>query len=352
MMQPIYLHGMAHISAQNTIEKHYFFESIESSTHYPISAHEPEYKTLIPPLQLRRMNKSMRLALFTAKVALEEAHMDTVNAIILGSGMGCLTDSEKFVEAMLEDEQQRFNPTPFIQSTHNMAAATLALALQCKGYNMTYVNNANSVASAVQDSQLHLMEHPEDVVIFGGVEELGKQSPQFWQWAGFSEIEHPSLPPSPQTQKEMVSEGAALFVASAQVRPQTIATLHGVAYDLEASEPELFLQNFMKEHAIEPDQIDAVLLGIVPTQIGDAPLQAMAQSLLPHAAQVGYKHVLGDHDSMAASALAIACQILQNQSIPETLLFKSGRATPIRQILIYHQRRGKQSSIFWLSNAF
>jgi 3-oxoacyl-[acyl-carrier-protein] synthase II len=352
MMPPIYIQGFASISAQNTIVSEYFFENISTYTSYPVPAIEPEYKTLIPALQLRRMNKSMRMALFTGQLALQQAQVPTIDAIILGSGMGCLTDSEKFVEALLEDEEQRFNPTPFIQSTHNMAAATLALALQCKGYNMTYVNNANSVASALVDSQLYLTEHPYHTVLLGGVEELGKQSPQFWQWAGYAEIDHPHLPPAENTHKEMISEGAALFVASAQKLAQTIAKIHAVEYATSLKDPQQMLLAFMERHGLVAASVDAVLLGISSAHDQEVPLQQVASELFEEAAQVGYKHVLGEHDSIAASALALACQLLQKQSIPEVLLFKSGKRTKIQHILIFHQRRGSQPSIIWLSNDF
>src|SRR5690606_13125981 len=148
MTKPLYIHGSGCISIQPTFEEGYFFDSVNSYTQNPVPALDPDYKAFIPALQLRRMNKSMRMSLFAAKAAMQQAGDSHVHAVVTGSGLGCLQDSERFVQNLLAEEGQSLNPTPFIQSTHIMAAAALALSLGCKGYNMTYVNNANSIESA------------------------------------------------------------------------------------------------------------------------------------------------------------------------------------------------------------
>ena len=47
-------------------------------------------------------------------------------------------------------------PTSFIQSTHNTVGGQIALELQCKGYNFTYVHGSNSFESALLDAKLQL----------------------------------------------------------------------------------------------------------------------------------------------------------------------------------------------------
>src|SRR5690606_29386489 len=221
MIKPIHIQGMAGISIQPTIEPDYFFDSILPYTQNPIPARDPDYKALIPALQLRRMNKSMRMAIFTAQLALQEAGRTAVDAVITGTGLGCLRDSERFVEALLADEGQSLNPTPFIQSTHNMAAAAIALALKCNGYNMTYVNNANSFESVLLDGMVYLGEHPDATILLGGVDELGERTALFWDMAGYLKNEVPAIPTplAKPTPGEIAAEGASFFVASGQPSP-------------------------------------------------------------------------------------------------------------------------------------
>ena len=47
-------------------------------------------------------------------------------------------------------------PTSFIQSTHNTVGGQIALGLECKGYNFTYVHASISFESALLDAQLQL----------------------------------------------------------------------------------------------------------------------------------------------------------------------------------------------------
>src|SRR5690606_25516487 len=185
MTKPIYIHGSGCVSIQPTFEAGYFFDAITSYTQNPVPALDPDYKAFITALQLRRMNKSMRMAIFASKLAMQQADIATVDAVITGSGLGCLRDSERFVESLRAEEGQSLNPTPFIQSTHNMAAAALALSLGCKGYNMTYVNNANSFESALLDAMIYLTEHPSARILLGGVDELGERTTQFWDLVGY-----------------------------------------------------------------------------------------------------------------------------------------------------------------------
>ena len=51
------------------------------------------------------------------------------DAIITGTGLGCLEDTEKFLTAMVTNKEEFLTPTSFIQSTHNTVSAQIALLL-------------------------------------------------------------------------------------------------------------------------------------------------------------------------------------------------------------------------------
>lgn len=53
-----------------------------------------------------------------------------VDAIITATGLGCLADTEKFMNALMDNREQMLNPTAFIQSTFNTVGAQLALLLK------------------------------------------------------------------------------------------------------------------------------------------------------------------------------------------------------------------------------
>lgn len=355
MLKPIYINGTGLISIQPTFEAEYRFEYIQRYEGVnTIPAMDPEYKTLIPPLQLRRMNRSMRMALFATKLALAEAGAETVDAVITGTGLGCLKDSEKFVEQVLEREGEVLNPTPFIQSTHNMAAATLALALGCKGYNMTYTNNANSLESALLDGMLYLTEHPERQLLLGGVDELGGRSTEFWKLAGYLKTEQPGIP-TPTLDAgigEIASEGAAFFVATASPTKATRARLSAVRFQLNVDDISTFVNEFLTDNGWTTTDIDALILGVNGDSRYDEDYQSVGEMLFAKTPQVAYKTILGEHDTIVGAAIVLATQLLGKSEIPTALQHNKVAPRLIKRILIYNHRRGQHHSLIVLDNEF
>lgn len=351
MNKPIYIHGCGCISIQPTFEADYVFDTAHTYSQNPVAALDPDYKSLIPALQLRRMNRSMRMAIFTSRMALQQAEGMTIDAVIAGSGLGCLRDSERFVEMLLAEEGQTMNPTPFIQSTHNMAAATIALSLGCKGYNMTYVNNANSFESALMDTMTYLSEHPGQTLLLGGVDELGERSVRFWELAGYLKHDSPKIPTpigAITTPGEIAAEGAAFFVASRQPGPTAMGRITAVETVLETDDPVAFINRFLHRNGLDATAIDAVFLGYNGDARYDGIYRHIGRTCFPHTPQLGFKHVLGEYDTVVASAVACAIQLVKRQQIPELLRLNRITHDRLGRILIYNQRRGSNHSVILL----
>jgi 3-oxoacyl-[acyl-carrier-protein] synthase II len=132
---------------------------------------EPEYKNLIPPMQLRRMSKTIRIGVAAAKICLRETGLEKPDAIHIGSAYGVLDDSEKFLNNLIEQQEQTLTPTSFIQSTHNTVSGQIALLTRCHGHNLTFVHKAHSFESALLDAAVFLQNHPQAIVLAGAVEE-------------------------------------------------------------------------------------------------------------------------------------------------------------------------------------
>ncbi|WP_353196675.1 beta-ketoacyl synthase chain length factor [Parapedobacter defluvii] len=347
MIKPIYIHGSGCISIQPTFEAGYFFDALTSYAQNPVPALDPDYKAFIPALQLRRMNKSMRMALFASRLAMQEAGITSIDAVITGSGLGCLRDSERFVEHLRAEEGSSLNPTPFIQSTHNMAAAALALSLGCKGYNMTYVNNANSFESALLDSLIYLAEHPTETVLLGGVDELGERTPQFWDIAGYLKHEGAEIPTplDDRTPGEIAAEGAIFFIASQQQSYQTLGKVLAVETRLEVDNPPAFIAEFLQRNGVSTDALDAVMLGCNGDARYDGIYRTLGDTLFADLPQVAFKHALGEYDTVVAAALFLVLGIFQHQHIPQTLLLNEVSSRTLQRILIYTQRRGQNHSV-------
>ena len=98
---------------------------------------DTDYKTYIPLLQARRMTEQMRCLVIAARRALEVSGK-TIDGIVIGTRYGGMVPTAALLDQLTEEENG-LSPALFMSSTHNAAAGTLALLLQCKGYNMTVV---------------------------------------------------------------------------------------------------------------------------------------------------------------------------------------------------------------------
>ncbi|MBS1615630.1 MAG: beta-ketoacyl synthase chain length factor [Bacteroidetes bacterium] len=179
-----------------------------------LSAQEPSYEGLIPPMQLRRMSKLVRMSLGAARDCLSRAGAATADAIIMGTAFGCLADTEVFLKKMLEQEEQMLTPTAFIQSTHNTPAGQIALAIGCQGYNNTLSQQGQSFESALLATSLYLSEHPDHQVLCGAGDELTPTSLALLQRIGMYSTEpyHPGkhhVPPA-----ALAAEGVGFFLLS------------------------------------------------------------------------------------------------------------------------------------------
>src|SRR5690554_1883623 len=175
-MKKVYINSVASISPQKTFDNSVFLEEITEYNDNVITAFDPDYKQYIAPAAARRMAKGIKMGVVASKIAMDEADIETVDAIITGTGMGCMIDSEKFVSAILDNNEQYLTPTSFIQSTHNTVAGQIALGIGCKGYNFTYVHSAISFESALFDAKMQLENGEAKQTLVGGVEELGEHT--------------------------------------------------------------------------------------------------------------------------------------------------------------------------------
>jgi 3-oxoacyl-[acyl-carrier-protein] synthase II len=224
------------------------------------------------------------------------------------------------------------------------------LALGCKGYNMTYTNNANSFESAVMDAHLYLNENPNHTILIGGLDEISDQTVQFWERAGFVNSKNPQIPTeiNSSTQGEVVTEGTGFYVASIQESENAIGRISAVKTAYQTENPEIFIQEFLSQNSLQLDEIDAVILGNNGDAKYDEIYTNLAESIFAETPQIHYKNLIGEFDTVTSIAVELGLKVLQNQEIPTTLKGNSTEKDAYQTILIYNQRRGKNHSLILL----
>lgn len=110
----------------------------------------------VSPAEARRMTPQMRRIVAAAKRALEEAQIELPDAIVCATQWGCMLQSMRFLQEMIERDEQQLKPTPFIQSTHNTIASLIAILTGNHGYNSTYSQGKQSLRCALSDVETQM----------------------------------------------------------------------------------------------------------------------------------------------------------------------------------------------------
>ncbi|WP_378187692.1 beta-ketoacyl synthase N-terminal-like domain-containing protein [Aquimarina sp. W85] len=343
-----YINGIAGISAQHTTAIDAFFEEIVEHTELIFKAIDPEYKIYIKPAAMRRMSKSVKMGVTASQMALEQAGITMPDAIITGTGMGCKQDSEKFLENILHNDEQFLTPILFIQSTHNTVGGQIALGLNCKAYNVTYVQAAASFEIALMDARLKLLEKEKQHILVGGIDEIAKNSSRLHTLDGH--LKAKSFPIidlfSSDTPGTIASEGATFMLVTNQKSPKNIAQILDVTTLNQATsnEVEKQIEQLLQRNDLTLSDIDAVILGNNGDSEFDGYYHSLQKGVLKDLQHIGYKHLVGEHHTVSSFAYWLGCRIFDKQYVPNVLKINQKSTTSFKTILLYNQYRGKNHS--------
>ncbi|MFP9115968.1 beta-ketoacyl synthase N-terminal-like domain-containing protein [Flavobacterium sp. RHBU_3] len=352
-MKKCYINGAGCVSAQKTLDVAFLEEVAinEADNILPLAA--PDYKEYIAPAAGRRMAKGVKNGIAASASAIKEAGTQNFDAIVTGTGMGCNVDSEKFLTALLDNQEQFLTPTSFIQSTHNTVGAQIALGLQCKAYNFTYVNGAVSFESALIDAQMQLQEDDAHSILVGGIEEAAESTMKFMQLSGAikSKDNGPYSVLEPKTGGAVFSEGAAFFVIEDEKKPSAYAELKDVyTYNiLSQDEITAKVEAFLGRNNIALSDVDAIVLGYNGDVQYDAYYNVLVQGIFKDTPQVYYKHLSGEYYTASAFGMWVAANILKLQQINPVLMVNAVSRSQYKNILLYNQYRGGDHSFILLS---
>jgi len=352
-MKKTYINGLGCISAQKTFDTVFLEEALlnESETILPLE--KPIYKDFISPVAIRRMAKGVKNGIVASTLALREAQLQTVDAIITGTGMGCIEDSEKFLKSILDNNEEFLTPTSFIQSTHNTVGGQIALGLQCKAYNVTYVNGAVSFESALLDAKMKIEEEEASRVLLGGIDEIADYTTSLFKLAGFIKKENQGpYPVLSSTAKGFVyGEGATFFALENEKKESTYAEILDIEIlnKISKEEVEYKIIAFLESNNLKVADIDAVVFGYNGDVESDLYYKKLSESTFANTTQVYYKHLSGEYDTASAFGLWVGAKIIKNQIIPAIIKVNVLEKSVYKIILLYNQRNGIDHSFTLIS---
>ena len=202
-MKSVYIHSATSITNHETFDSSDITSFLSSAASQSYDAIQPEHKKHIDARTLRRASKLNKMALSCTAKVMDLAQVDQLDAIIVGTGLGCMTDTKKFIDSsILADPDALIPPAAFINSGHNAISGQIALVLKNHGYNMTHVQRSQSFDYALQDAMLRIDEGDHKVLL-GALDEkidlLGDLADEL---------------NVPHFSKDKLAEGASFFILS------------------------------------------------------------------------------------------------------------------------------------------
>lgn len=352
-MRKTYINGLGCISAQETFDTLFLERAEINDNDTVLTLKLPVYKDFISPIAIRRMAKGVKNGIVASAIAMNEANVRVVDAIITGTGMGCIEDSEKFLKAIIDNKEEFLTPTSFIQSTHNTVGAQIALGLQCKAYNLTYVNASVSFESALLDAKMKIEEEEANTILVGGIDENADYTISLFRLAGFVKKENESTYNilEATTTGAVYGEGATFFVLENEIKSTTYAEVLDIEIinKLAVNEVEVKTIAFLKSNKLQVSDIDAIVLGFNGDVEFDDYYKILSENFFKNTPQVYYKQLSGEYNTASAFGLWVGAKIIKTQEFPEIISVNNLKKTDYKTILLYNQYKGIDHSFTLIS---
>lgn len=353
-MSAVYINSASCISAQDTLNENIFQNLNAENSKQIIKAIEPNYKEFIPPAMIRRMSKTVKMSSVASHYALKEAGIEQPGAIIVGTGMGCSQDSEKFLKNVIDNQEEFLTPTFFIQSTHNTVAGQIALGLQCHAYNFTYVNTSSSLEFSFLDAKLQINDGEAENVLVGSTDEQTDRTMELYclNHTIKKEADLPADYLHSTTNGVIWGEGASFFVVGKEKTENSYAKLTDIkiSNSLDLDETSHFIKDFLAKNSLSVQDIDAVILGFSGDAQSDV-YYKKAMDLFPDSALLYYKHLSGEFNTASGFSTFIACHILKEQQIPNVMMINAVKKEGVKNVLLYNHLAGSDHSLVLLERA-
>ena len=349
----IYIKGIGIISPQKAFDASCFEKEILPFNNNRLSCCEPDYSSFIDTKQIRRMSNIIKMGVTASIIAMKDAGIEKLDAVIVGTGLGCLEDTTSFLKKMIEFKEDMLNPTAFIHSTHNTIASQIGLVLGCEGYNSTYSHRNISFESALMDGILLLKEKVAENILAGGIDELTETSFNILSRMGHfkksQELTDGSLY-NRNTKGSIGGEGSAFFTIGNTPDTNSYAAINSV-HTISFSSPEEVAAKakvILTENGIE--KADILIAGYNGDMEDDKIFDEVASYLDMTNEVIKYKHLCGEFSTSTGFALWMAANIIKRGNVPTVFENNFRSEKKINHILIYNQNNNLHHSLILISS--
>jgi 3-oxoacyl-(acyl-carrier-protein) synthase len=338
MNNPVYILSAAQISAQNPLSDDWFENPVVRNAEY-VRAIEPDYKAYFTALEARRYGKLLKRALLVSRKAMElctNALPTSPDAIVTGTGLGCVENTELFLNDLVFGGEEMLKPTHFINSTHNTISSLVAIDAKCHGYNSTYVQKGVSFETALQDACLQLQSGEIATALVGGHDEMTPDCFKMLKKTGYLDFS--------DTRQGFAGETAVAMTLSNKRPENALCQIESV--ETFYGDPARAIASLHTLH-----DIDAIMLGTNGQPENDRRYYEVCETAFPNIPTLHYKHIFGESYTAPALGIYAASICLRNGQIPAHLFVAAEmqRQSSLRKIMFYNNFENKNHSLILLS---
>jgi hypothetical protein len=290
----------------------------------------------------------LKRALLVSRQVMAESGILLPDAIITGTGLGCIESTELFLDKLTREGEEFLNPTHFMQSTHNTIGSLIAIDTQCKSYNNTYSHKGISFECALQDAflQMRCIDSvcPVSTALVSAHDEMLPAYFTLLKKAGF-------LGKPNQT---FAGETAVAMMLSVNKTEKTLCEIDAVEKiyaDGKKFEDVKKLIELKKLDGV--GNVDYIMVGVSGESETDKIYFENCTKLFPNIPLLKYKNIFGEGYTVPALGVYAAATCLQRGIIPEHLRITNYelRITnkKVNKILCYNHFEGKNHTFILLS---
>jgi 3-oxoacyl-[acyl-carrier-protein] synthase II len=305
----------------------------------------PDFTKYFDAKAARRTSKILKMSLVAAFDALgdDQEHID---GIIVGTGLGCIGDSEKFITSMIAYNESTLSPTPFIQSTHNTIAGSIALQLKVHQYNLTYSERIFSFEWTLLDALMQVNETTDSLrFLVGAADELTEKtfniakSLKIFQDLDESKVDIKNI----KSTSVIAGEHAAFFTLTNDSSDNP--SLHFVKMYFQQSNLQVVtgIKKAVKDAGFE--KLDCILIGINGHQVYDKNYDAIVEEFKD--SNLGcYKNICGENLVASSFAFWLGLEILEKDAMPAEVALKLVNKDFKNILILNHLKNDYLSAIF------
>ena len=345
MNKNVYLLDAKQISAQKPLSEEWMENPL---LHHPApltftAAIDPDYTPFFPPNLRRRLGKLLKRALLVSRTVMESTGISCPDAILTGTGFGCVENTELFLEAMTFEGEDCLKPTNFMQSTHNTIGSLIAIETHCHGYNTTYAHKGVSFESALLDAFIRIAGGNIRNALVGAYDEM---TPHYrillnrTDYPGHCRFGSESAV-SAMFASEPLSDRKPLC------RIQAVEMCYGKSLRCIADS----LRRLLDRSGFAMNDIQFVMTGLNGNEANDAVYRNVATELFDNKPLLQYKHLFGE--AYAVSGLGVyAAAICLNRGKAPGFMFdgEDRKDEEMKNILFYNHSGGKNHALILMSS--